>query len=145
MLGLYRSKRAWPPLIVLAASTGVAALLNISLIPMMGIAGAALAFALAKTVQVVLSWWWSNRYWSIRLPVRALLIALPMSLALSWCAYRISTGWYAPLVLLAVGGAFAWLMQGGMLQGLLRPSGNDEASAEEKVAATESASLHHDV
>lgn len=145
MLGLYKSKRAWPPLIVLAASTGIAGLLNIVLIPTLGIAGAALAFTLAKSVQVVFSWIWSSRYWHIRVPVRPLAIALGLSLSLTWCAYRLPLGWYTLMVLLAVGAAGAWIKQTGMLHGLLRPHGPKDASAEEKIAETESASLHHDV
>lgn len=147
MLGMYKSKRALPPFIVLAASTGVAALLNVLLIPMLGATGAALAFALAKCMQVALSWWWSNRYWHIRLPVGLLLAALIVSLALSWSSYHLHTSVYILVVLLSIGFAAAWMKLTGMLDVLLsiRRTEDDEASRDELVAATEATSLHHDV
>ncbi len=118
MLGIYRSRKAVPALLILISGTIVSAILNLLCIPVFGVYGAAFAFACAKLVLFIINCWYSRRYFRLSIHIKTVGPVLLFSIALSVVAYWVPVAVYCCIVPLSVVALFFLLRNQPFMQKL---------------------------
>jgi O-antigen/teichoic acid export membrane protein len=106
MMGMYKTQQSFIVLAMLAVSTLLITVLNITLVPSYGVFGAAISFCITKFFLFLLPLFYLRKHFKITIHKQSFFAALAIAFLCTWLVYVLK--WYAAaVILLVVTGSFA--------------------------------------
>lgn len=100
VLGIYRSHKTHLSLLLFAVGAALVSVLNLLLIPWLGLYGAALSFCLCKAALFFLSLFWLKKYFHLRLHPTSFTAALLLAAVCCYLAYVLP--WWVNVLMLGL-------------------------------------------
>ncbi len=111
MLGIYKGQSSVLVLAFFATGVVLIALLNMALIPRMGVYGAAVSFCITKAALFALPLVYLRRHFTLKVHAPSFFVALGMAVGCSYLLYQVPVYVSILLLLLMMGGSFYYLQK----------------------------------
>lgn len=109
MLGIYKAQNSFLVLVLFGGSIVLVSLLNIILIPRIGVYGAAIAFCLTKAVLFVIPLLYLRRHFKLSVDSWSFTVAGVVAIGCSWLLYNVEWYTYSFILIFVLCGAVYYL------------------------------------